>query len=387
MSYRQDIVAEISLEALRYNLHQFQQYIEPSDVIAVVKADAYGHGAVPVARICAEEGIPMMAVATIEEAVELRDAGIHVQIILLGKVWEHYLDALWQYDIQPVVGSQEDLDLISKASSERRLSLQVHLEIDTGMGRTGILPEESLKTAQSIVEHPYLRLFGVMSHFATSEEVNSGLAARQREHFHSLQQSIAGLTAESDRPMFHLANSGGTLYLSNVNYDRVRLGLSLYGITPTTEQESPLDLKPLMQLKSKVGYVRKLPTGWPVGYGATYRTAESSSLCFCAGGYEDGIPRRYGNTGEVLLYGKRAPIVGNVSMDSFVIDVHDLPAEVGDEIVIIGTQGEQTITVWEMADKLDLIPYEVTCGISDRVPRIYIDNSDSATSHSELVEE
>ena len=299
MEYRQDIVAEIRLDALRHNLQQFQQYIEPSEIIAVVKADAYGHGAVRVAETCADEGVSSMAIATIEEAVELRDAGISATLILLGKVWEHYLDALYQYDIQPVIGSADDLELISGAAEERRLSLQVHLEVDTGMGRSGALPDAAYQTAARIIGHSYLQLVGVMSHFATAEEIGSELADLQKERFRALQQNIAGLTGEKERPLFHLANSGGTLYLSGVNYDQVRLGLSLYGIAPTTQQTPPLDLKPLMQLTSRVGYVRNVPAGWTVGYGATYNTDESSTLCYCAGGYEDGIPRRYGNTGEV----------------------------------------------------------------------------------------
>lgn len=374
MTYRQEIVAEIHLERLRHNLHQFQQHIRPSQIIAVVKANGYGHGAVQVARVCIEEGVTLLAVATVDEAIELREAEIETPVIIFGKIWANQVDALYAYNLQPVIASKDDFRLLSTTATEEQRTLNVHLEIDTGMGRVGVLPDEALKVVKQIRDDVYLNLVGVMSHFATADTIGDELARLQHQRFSEVRQQIIQIFDNQNLPEFHLANSAGTLNLDNVHYDWVRLGLSMYGIPPSDEYDLPIDIRPLMQLKTRIGYVRNLPMGWTVGYGATYQVKEHSTICFCPGGYEDGIPRRYGNSGEVLIHGKRFPIVGNVSMDSFLVDVRDEPVQVGDEVVILGSQGNEVITSWDIAKKLGVIPYEVVCGISTRVRRQYIDN-------------
>jgi len=374
MKYRQEIIAEINLANLRHNLRQFKHYIQPAQIIAVVKANAYGHGALQVAKICIEEGVTLLAVATVDEAVELRDAGIETNIMIFGKIWENQINALYDYNFQPVIASEEDYQLLASAAESRLENLSVHMEIDTGMGRVGILPEHAVDIAEQIQTSEYLKMVGVMSHFATADVIGDKLATLQHQRFSKLREEIIQIYEEQDLPEFHLANSAGTLNLEGVHYDRVRLGLSMYGIPPSGQYELPIDIKPLMKMKSKVGYVRNLPAGWTVGYGATYQVQEESTICFCPGGYEDGIPRRYGNNGEVLIHGKRFPVVGNVSMDSFLVDVKNEPVQTGDKVVILGSQEGQEITAWEISNKLGVIPYEVVCGISPRVPRIYIDN-------------
>lgn len=374
MKYRQEIVAEINLANLRSNLRQFKHHIQPAQIIAVVKANAYGHGAVHVAKVCIEEGITLLAVATIDEAVELRDAGIETPIMIFGKIWSNQIGALSDYGLQPVIASRDDLQLLAADANQRQSAIPVHMEIDTGMGRVGVLPEHAVEIATQIRDEDYLTLVGVMSHFATADVIGDDLALLQRQRFAHLREEIIQIYKEQDLPEFHLANSAGTLNLENVHYDRVRLGLSMYGIPPSDQYELPIEIQPLMSLKSRIGYARQLPAGWTVGYGATYQVQEDSTICFCPGGYEDGIPRRYGNNGEVLIHGKRFPIVGNVSMDSFLVDVKNEPVQTGDEVVILGSQGDDEITSWDMAKILGVIPYEVVCGISSRVPRIYIDN-------------
>jgi len=374
MKYRQELIAEINLTNLRHNLHQFKHHIQPAQIIAVVKANAYGHGAVRVAKVCIEEGITLLAVATVDEAVELRDAGIETPIMIFGKIWPNQIGALYDYDLQPVIASRDDLRLLASDANQRKSALPVHMEIDTGMGRVGVLPEHAIEIATQIRDEAYLSLVGVMSHFATADFIGDELALLQHKRFSDLREKIIQLYEENDLPEFHLANSAGTLNLEGVHYDRVRLGLSMYGIPPSDIYFLPIEIKPLMQVKSKIGYVRNLPAGWTVGYGAAYQVKKNSTICFCPGGYEDGIPRRYGNRGQVLIHGKRVPVVGNVSMDSFLVDVKNEQVQTGDEVVILGAQGEEEITSWEMSHILGEIPYEVVCGISPRVPRIYIDN-------------
>jgi len=374
MKYRQELIAEINLTNLRHNLHQFKHHIQPAQIIAVVKANAYGHGAVRVAKVCIEEGITLLAVATVDEAVELRDAGIETPIMIFGKIWPNQIGALYDYDLQPVIASRDDLRLLASDANQRKSALPVHMEIDTGMGRVGVLPEHAIEIATQIRDEAYLSLVGVMSHFATADFIGDELALLQHKRFSDLREKIIQLYEENDLPEFHLANSAGTLNLEGVHYDRVRLGLSMYGIPPSDIYFLPIEIKPLMQVKSKIGYVRNLPAGWTVGYGAAYQVKKDSTICFCPGGYEDGIPRRYGNRGQVLIHGKRVPVVGNVSMDSFLVDVKNEQVQTGDEVVILGAQGEEEITSWEMSHILGEIPYEVVCGISPRVPRIYIDN-------------
>jgi len=371
MSPRTDIVAEIDLNKLRQNVRNIREYIQPAQIIGVVKANAYGHGCIPVAKVLAEEGISLLAVIAVEEAIELRDAGVATDILIMGKVWEHQLDALHEYNLQPILASEDDYDRFSAFTEQADQSLRVHLKIDTGMGRMGILYDDYEAVFHKIINHPRLRLNGVMSHFATADDADE-LARVQAERFRHIHNHVSK-TMQDNAPMFHLSNSAGMLYLDNENYDGIRLGLSLYGITPSSTLNSPIELSQVMSLKSSVTYIKKYPKDFPIGYGSAFRTKDDSTILVCSGGYEDGIPRRYGNRGKVLIHGKRFPVVGNVSMDTFTVDVGSKPVSVGDEVVLLGEQGNELISVWEMANKLNIIPYEVTCGISPRVTRTYLE--------------
>lgn len=348
-----------------------RRLVAPAGIIGVVKANAYGHGDVRVAKTLEAEGVSMLAVAPVEEAVELREEGVKAPILVMARVWDDQLPLITRYDLQPVVASEEDYTRFAAFADRANQPIRVHLKLDTGMGRLGLLYDRYEQVLQSILQHSRLELAGVMSHFATADLVDD-LAVTQAERFSAIVQQVSEEVKE-ERPVYHLANSSAALYMSGVNYDLVRLGLSLYGVAPSERREAPVTLHPVLSLKSRVAYVKHFPEGFPIGYGSTYHTRRDSTIAICAGGYEDGIPRSYGNTGQVLIHGKRFPIVGNVSMDTFMVDVGTAPVASGDEVVVLGAQGEDRITAWEMADKLRVIPYEILCGISPRVAREYVD--------------
>jgi len=368
MSLRNDLVAEIDLSRLRHNVRNLREHSAPADIIGVVKANAYGHGVIPVSRVLLEEGVAMLALATVDEAIELREAGINAPLLLLGKVWPHQLEAVFQYNLEPLIASDDDYNQISGACTSRQQSLNIHMKIDTGMGRLGFLYTNWESAFRRVMDHPGLQIKSIISHFATAEEPENPHAETQRERFETIYRRVRELTP-AEPPRFHLANSAGTLYRPESRFDMVRLGISLYGIPPANHREQPFQLQQVMTLRSQVAYVKHLPGGYPVGYGSTYHTREESTILVCSGGYEDGIPKRYGNAGEVLIHGRRFPIVGVVSMDTFMVDVRKEAVEVGEEVILLGEQGEESISVWEIAEKTGLIPYEVICGISDRVSR------------------
>lgn len=372
MSLRNEITVRIRLDYLRHNIQAISDKIAPAKIIGVVKANGYGHGAVRVSRIMAEEGVEMLAVAIVDEAIELRESGITLPILILDKVWKNQLNALFKYNLQPPIASLDDLHMLSKAAEERQQVLPVQFKIDTGMGRLGFYYEDFVSALEQVRNHRWLEIAGVMSHLATADELKSRLVDLQRTRFQEIVESIRRVTGEST-PYFHLANSAGALFYEDLRYDYVRLGLSLYGISPVPDIAQSKSLRQVMEFETTVAYVKYFPANSPIGYGSAYRTKKDSKIAVCAGGYEDGIPRRYGNTGEVLIHGKKMPIVGNVSMDTFMIDVGKEPVTVGDPVAILGKQGDLEITVWEMAEKLGLIPYEVLCGISSRVMRDYSD--------------
>lgn len=379
MNMREELIAEIDVESLRSNIRQFSQHIRPANIIGVVKADAYGHGAVPVAEVLLEEGVSVLAVAIVDEAVQLREAGISAPIFILGKIWPTQIEALFEYDLEVLIASRDDFDRLAAAAADQQRELNIHLKIDTGMGRLGFLYTEWQEDYQKIQSHPWLKLKGIMSHLATADDEDTSHIRRQADRFAAIKRQVLE-TEPANPPHFHLANSAATLFYPELGYDMVRLGLSMYGMPPAPDRTLPFTLHQLLTLKAKIAYIKQFPAGYPVGYGSTYRTEANSTILVCPGGYEDGIPRRYGNSGEVLIHGKRFPIVGNVSMDTFMVDAFTEEVQIGEEVVILGRQGEEFISIWEMSEALGVIPYEVTCGISQRVPRCYVDGDVKKTN-------
>jgi len=384
--------AEVSLEKLAANFRAIRARVAPSaEVCAIVKADAYGHGAVPCARALEQAGAKWFGVACVDEGIQLREAGIRQRILVMGGIWREEAKAALAHELTPSVWELFHLDWLESAARQRRQkphSVPVHLEIDTGMSRQGVLPKDIAAILGRFSESSPLKLEGVYSHFASSEVADgkeSMLQARAYEH------AVAEVLDRGLVPEFtHLANSAAIATHPEVwNEARrpklanglVRPGLALYGYNlPLTNSDGALTslagvpVQPVMSWKSRIISLRDLPAGQPVGYGGTFVTTRASRVASIPLGYADGLSRRLSNRGHMLVRGVPVPIVGNVSMDITVIDVTDVPtATMSDEVVLIGSQQGATISADDLASAGGTISYEVLCGIGKRVPRLYVE--------------
>ncbi|HEX7098968.1 MAG TPA: alanine racemase [Acidimicrobiia bacterium] len=350
--------AEIDLAAIRHNVAEIGRVVAPAKFCAVVKADAYGHGDVPVAEAALEAGAACLAVALVEEGVRLREAGIEAPILVLSEPSHSDAAEVVRWRLTPTAYRVEFLHALAKAADQ---PLDVHIKIDTGMHRVGA-PVARLHELVGEVAGP-LRLGGVWTHFAVADE-DPEYTEIQIERF---QKAVAGL----DVP-FHLANTAGALLFPAARGDLVRVGLGTYGLHPCPETRDVVQLRPALRVVSQVVYVQRLAAGERPSYGRRRALEKEAKVATVPIGYADGIPRRLSATGgEVLIRGRRYPLAGTVTMDQIVVDVGDDPVEVGDEVVLIGHQGAEEISADEWARKVDTISYEVVCDIGPRVPRRY----------------
>jgi alanine racemase len=359
----------VCLAAVAANLHTLQALALPADVCAVVKANAYGHGAEAVARRLEAEGCRRFAVGTLDEGLELRGAGVGGEVWLLQGAGAEQLGILRAARLTPVVASLRALDALGERADRLDPPLAVHVKFDTGMCRLGLGIEEVGALAEILRCHPGLRLEGVATHFARAGE-SAEVTREQIRRFDTILAALASLGI--DPPVVHAANSAACLTEPSARYTCVRVGIALYGVPPEPGLESASALRPALSWVSAVEHLREVPAGVPVSYGGTFVTDRPSRLAVIPVGYADGYRRALGNRAEVLVRGRPAPVVGRVTMDLSVADVTDLPevAE-GDEVVLLGTRGARGISAGRMADWLDTIPYEVLCGIGPRVPRVY----------------
>ena len=344
-------------------------------VMAVVKADAYGHGAVKVARAALASGASSLAVAYPQEAVELRGCGIDAHTLVMGLLPSNSLDAVDALIATGAAQAVADLDtpriLGARAPSER--PVPVHIKVDTGMGRIGIPPEETLSYIEALRTIPGIIIEGIFTHFPSADEADLSFTERQIAAFTELLQILKG--SGIDIPLRHMANSAGILACKDSYVNMVRPGIMLYGLYPSSDVEKSIPLSPALRWTSAVRFLKSVPPGTPISYGRTFVTSRPSVIATLPVGYADGFNRLLSNKGSVLVKGRRAPIVGRVCMDMTMIDVTDIPGvSVNDEVVLIGSQGDDGITADEMATLLGTINYEVTCAISKRVPRIYIED-------------
>jgi len=344
----------------------------PPAIIAVVKANAYGHGAVHVARALEEAGAAWLAVADIEEGIELRDAGIRARILIFGALSVSDLEGVFEYDLTPTIASPAAGRALQKAAHARDVRLRYHLKIDTGMHRLGFRHENVEWTLPALLASPNLALEAVYTHFATADEPEHPLFEQQRLTFERACEILTHLGA---RPLLrHAANSAALLRDSRIWYDFVRPGLLLHGVVPSP-LSTTISLKPSMSLTSRVVAVKGIRAGEPVGYGARFCPQRATTLAVIPAGYADGLDRRLEDRGSVLIRGHRAPIVGAVSMDMLTADVTDIgEVDPGDEVVFLGSQGDgplQTLDAREMASAISSIPYEVLCRLGSRVHRLY----------------
>ncbi|HID61659.1 MAG TPA: alanine racemase [Anaerolineae bacterium] len=372
--------AEVDLDAIAHNARRLKERVgEKTELMAVVKANAYGHGAVPVARTALENGASRLAVNRALEGVELRQAGITAPILILSYSLPNEAETIVRWDLTPTVTTVEGALALSAMSDRQSKVTPIHVKVDTGMGRFGLLPDEVVPFVRRISELPGLKLEGLFTHFAVADRADKTYTRRQFGLYLRVVEQLenAGFTI----PLKHVANSAATLDLPEMHLDMVRCGIALYGLSPSDEVEPAIPLKPAMALKSRVARVRTLPPGSSISYGCTYTTTRPTPVALVPVGYGDGYHRLLSNKGSVLIGGKRAPIVGRVCMDQFVVDVtaHFDKLRTGiegvrqdDEVVVFGRQGEEEISAEEVAALAGTINYEVVTSILPRVTRVYL---------------
>ncbi len=357
---------EVDLAAIRHNVDVLARSVSPAALCAVVKADAYGHGDVPVAEAALQAGAWWLAVALVEEGVRLREAGISAPILLLSEPAVGDAAEVVRWNLTPTVYRQELIDALAAAATS---PVDVHLKVDTGMHRVGCDPADAADLAKAIVAAPGLRFAGLWTHLAVAEEDDDFTLAQ----VDALQACRAHLAAAGLEPAtVHVANTAGGLLHDRARPDMVRAGLGVYGLRPAPHVGRELDLRPAMRVVSHVSFVRRLPAGARPSYGRRRELARAATVATIPLGYADGVPRRLVEQGCVLVGGKRRPFAGNVTMDQIVVDVGDDAVAVGDEAVVLGRQGDERISAEEWADWLGTINYEIVCGFGPRLPRRHL---------------
>ncbi|NMB19796.1 MAG: alanine racemase [Firmicutes bacterium] len=361
--------AEVSLDNIAYNVRQFRSYIGPHcELMAVVKANGYGHGALETAYTMIAHGTNWLAVALPEEGVRLRRGGITAPILVLGAVGADELDVCVAADLAVTVFEPHIARLLSAAAVAQQKLARVHIKVDTGMGRLGLLPRDFVSLVELVKGLPGLEIQGVFTHFAQAEQIDLSYTKWQWERFQRVREDLRkrGITI----PYVHAANTPATLFFPDAHLDLVRVGLGIYGMYPDARR--PLDLKPALTLKTKVAFVKRVPAGSCVSYNSTYVTDRETSLAVLPIGYADGLSRGLSNRGHVIIKGTFCPIVGNVTMDHTMVDVGDLPCVIGDEVILLGTDGRHEIQAHHWANLLGTINYEITCMLSSRIERVYL---------------
>jgi alanine racemase len=376
------IWAEIDLAAVAENTRALRRHTIPrAQVMAVVKADGYGHGAVPVARTALANGAGWLGVARCGEGVRLREAGIGAPILVFGYTPPDAAEELLEFDLRQAVHSVETAAAYSALAARRGKRLRVHLKVDTGMGRLGLLPAVEAAggrmdrafagAAESIARLPGIDAEGIFTHLASADSAELAPALRQLERFSELLDALAanGLVF----PVRHAANSAALIALPRSHLDLVRPGIALYGLAPSEEMDlSAIRLRPAMALKTRIIHLKDVPAGFAVSYGMTYRTPAPTRIATVPAGYADGYRRSFSSRGQMLVQGRRVPVVGRVCMDLTMLDVGGVPeVRLEDEVVVFGRQGDEEIPAGELARALRTIPYEIVCNVAARVPRTY----------------
>ncbi len=362
--------AEIDLDAIAHNTRALKGLVgEKTQLLAVVKANAYGHGVLPVARTALEAGAAWLGVNLCDEGVQLRQAGIKAPILTLGYTPATQAATVVANRLTPTINTIEIAEALN-AVADPANPLAVHVKVDTGLSRYGMMPDEVIPFAQRLAQMKGLRLEGLFTHYASADEADKTSARKQ---FAVYMDTLARLTQVGVAiPIRHAAASGATLDMPETHLDMVRCGVAIYGLWPSHEVSRPIDLHPALSLKARIARLRALPVGTGIGYGGTFVTSRPTVAALLPIGYADGIKRSYSNKGTALVHGQRARVLGRVSMDQMVVDVTGIPdvAE-GDEVVLIGRQGGDEITCDEMAGVMGTINYEVTVGLAPRLPRVY----------------
>lgn len=360
--------AEVNLQDIAYNTQQFGRLIGDSQLMAVVKANGYGHGALEVAHTVLAHGASWLAVAIPEEGVRLRRAGIAAPILVLGAVGPEELDICVAKDLAVTVYEPHIAQVLSKKARRLHKIAKVHIKVDTGMSRLGIPVGEAVDLIHQVTQLPHIEVQGVFTHFSDADNPDQGYLQWQWQRFEKLIDNLKEKQIEI--PYYHAANTAATLFYPTCHLDMVRVGLGLYGMYP--DERRPISLKPALSLKTRIAALKRVPAGTAVSYGRSYVTWRETTLAVLPIGYADGLSRKLSNQGHVLIGDTPCPIVGKVTMDHTIVDVGDLPVDIGDEVVLLGRSQDKEITADHWAQWMDTINYEVTCLISSRVERVYI---------------
>jgi alanine racemase len=362
--------AEVNLKSLAYNLNQIKKTLSAKTrILATIKADGYGHGLVPVARKLTECGVDYFGVASIDEGIKLRTAGIKVPILILGLVLKNDIAPLFRYKLTPTICSYDQALELDRRGQRLSQRMKVHIKVDTGMARIGLTCQEALKLVKKITRLRFIEIEGIFTHFAFAD-INRKFTRHQIDLFERLILQLE--TEKIHIPLVHAANSMGVLAYPNSHFNMVRPGLALYGLYPKPGLK--VKLKPVLSLKTRVLYVKKVPEGCGISYGHIYVTKNPATIITLPIGYGDGYPRSLSNIGSVLVKGKRFRISGRICMDQIMVDVGNLKVRLGDEAVLIGSQAQNRITAEELASLCKTISYEIVCGLGTRIPRVYIES-------------
>ncbi len=358
--------AEVSLTAFASNVRALRDLAGSSRLLAVLKADAYGHGAAALAPVALENGADSIGVSSIEEGISLREAGIKAPVLILGSIYPmDNFPAVLGHDLTPTIHSLEAAQIYADAAAALSRTADFHLKVDTGMGRLGVSPAGARPILEWAAEQTAVRLAGVYSHFASADS-DVGFTRVQLNQITEIRKLARGLGVSA---LFHIANSAALISLPASRLDMVRPGIALYGL-PTVPLPSGVALLPVLSWKSRIVFQKRIPAGTSISYGRTWKAAVDSYVATVPVGYADGLPRAVTGKAEVLVGGRRRPVIGRVTMDHIVVDLTGLKADLGDEVVIIGAQGEERITADDWAGWAGTISYEILTGISKRVPRV-----------------
>lgn len=368
------VMARIDLDAIAYNMEQMHRNIDAkTKMIGVVKTDGYGHGAIPVARMLeAYEYVWGFATATLDEAVLLRKSGIRKPILVLGCIFPDQFEEMLEHEIRMTVYQEEQMQELSDLAVQLDRQAYFHVKLETGMSRLGFAPtDDSVEAIRRIIDLPHMKAEGIFTHFAKADEADKAYTRQQLTIFHEMTSKLKerGVTF----PYEHCSNSAGIIDVREANCDLVRAGIAIYGLYPSQEvSKKAVELKPALSLISHVEYVKTISAGTSVSYGGTFVAEKEMQIATIPVGYGDGYPRSLSNKAYVLIHGKKAPIIGRVCMDQFMVDVTGIDnVKFGDQAVLIGTDGEETITVDQLSELADRFNYEFVCDLGKRIPRVY----------------
>ena len=366
---------EVNLTNLEYNIDRIQDKIGDREMIGVIKADAYGHGSVKFAEVLRKKGVKTFAVATLSEAITLREAGAKEEIIMLGLTPSMYADTIVDYDITPAVCEYENVKAFSEEAVKKNKTLRVILAVDTGMGRIGYQADDTdfaIEDVKKIEKLPNIVIKGMFSHMSTADSYDKTYSHQQEAKYNKFYEALTN--AGIKIPFRTLANSASIMELPTVHFDACRAGIILYGLYPSNEvDQMQLSLKPVMSVKANIVHLKEVGVDFSVGYGRKFISKRPSKIATLALGYADGYPRPYSPNGKVIVNGHVCPIAGNICMDQCMVDVTDVPdVKVGDEVIVMGTDGVNTVSADYIAEMTGTINYEITCALGQRLPKVYV---------------